>query len=135
MSIRYRIDRRRRFVHVEPRGTLTKKDLFSYQKKVWSRPEVAGFRELVDMAGVAKVDYESPASVRELADLAASMDTPSRPSKLAIVAVSELHFGLGRMYEAFRTINPRSSREVRVFREMAGALKWLRLPKIALRGE
>ena len=134
MSIRYRIDPKRRFVHVEPVGTLTQKDIFSFQKKVWSRQELAGFHELVDVTRVKRVEYESTESFKELANLSASMDPPTIPSKMAIVAATELHFGLGKMYQAFRAINSRSTREVRVFRELAPALKWLRLPKSALQG-
>lgn len=47
-------------------------------------------------------------------------------SKLAIVATRDEFFGLGRMYEMLRD---ESSMEVRVFRQLDEAERWLELPK------
>lgn len=128
MPIDYRIDANLRIVFATPRGTLTTEDLFSYQREAWSRPEVAGFNELVDMRSVEKIDFESTQRVKELAGVSASMDDPAKPTKLAVVATVDTHFGLGRMYQAYREMSPGSTREVRVFRTMEEALAWLNGP-------
>ncbi len=47
-------------------------------------------------------------------------------SRLAIVATRDEFFGLGRMYEMLRD---ESSMEVRVFRQLDEAERWLELPK------
>jgi hypothetical protein len=44
---------------------------------------------------------------------------------LAIVATNDYAFGLGRMYEAHRTMNDRSTKEVAVFPAMKEALAWI----------
>lgn len=127
MPIDVRIDPELRIVFATPVGTLRTEELFDYQRDVWSRPEVAGFNELVDMGRVEKVAFKTPQKVKDLAGLSAGMDGPA-PSRLAIVAVQETHYGLGRMYQAYRELDTRSTREVRVFRKMEEALAWLAEP-------
>jgi len=63
MPLAHRIDHRPRLVIARASGTLTDEEVFAYQKDVWSRPDVAGYDELVDMtagrrrgAGLAPVD-------------------------------------------------------------------------------
>jgi len=41
------------------------------------------------------------------------------------VAPADLVFGLGRMYETYRGLNERSTKEVAVFRTRPEALDWL----------
>jgi hypothetical protein len=92
------------------------------------RPEVAGYNELVDMTGVEQIIDPTTEGIRTLADLSASMDTKSS-SKFAIVAPQNLAFGLGRMYEIYRSLNEQTTKRVAVFRERAEALKWLAASK------
>lgn len=99
--------------------------MFDYQREVWSRPEVAGYNELVDMSEVEYIALPSPERVRDLAALSAGMDATSGSSRFAIVAPESLAYGLGRMYEAYRSLNPRSTKRVSVFRSMAEALVFL----------
>lgn len=61
----------------------------------------------------------------ELADYSASMDLPSVRSKFAIVASDDLHFGLGRMYGAYRDLKGSEAKTVQVFRTREEAEKWL----------
>lgn len=117
---------------VQLKGIVRGEEFFEFQRKVWSRPAVAGYRQLVDTRGVARIDYEGAEQMRALADLAASMDPIGEPSRMAIVATDEYVLTLGRMYSAFRALNPRSTREVRTFADLEDALKWLKLPKVAL---
>jgi hypothetical protein len=127
MPIDYRIDHERRIVFAEGHGTIVSQELFEYQTQVWSLPVVVGYSELIDMYRVEKIVEPSVTGVKELADLSAEMDATTT-AKLAIVAPQDLAFGLGRMYEAFRTMNPRSTKQVAVFRTLAAALQWLGVP-------
>ena len=127
MPIEYWIDDERRVVFVEGQGVFTDDDVLGYQKEVWSRPEVAGYGELVDMSGVTQVELPSPKRIGLLAALSASMDPPGPPSKLAIVAPEDMVFGLGKMYQARRSLEPASTKEVRVFREREPAIEWLKI--------
>lgn len=128
MPIQYRIDHERRLVLAVGRGIFTPQDAFDYQHKVWSRPDVAGYNELVDMRAVERIAVPSTPRVRELANLSAEMDAGDAISRFAIVAADDLAFGLGRMYEAYREANQRSIKKVGVFRSPAAALEWLGLP-------
>ena len=125
MAIPYRIDREHRLVVASPQGTLTAADLFQYQRECWSRDDVRGFDELVDMTGVTEVTEPDKDRIRELSNLAARMDDRDRPSKLAIVCERDLFYGLARMFQTYREMNPESTREVRVFRAMPEALAYL----------
>ena len=125
MPIEYRILHERRLVTAKGHGTLTNKDVFGYQRGVWSLPEVAGYDELVDMTQVENIALPSTKRVRELANLSAEMDVRSTTSKLAIVAPTEFAFGLGRLYEIFRSLDDRSTKKVSVFRSFDEALAFL----------
>src|SRR5262249_11384908 len=98
---------------------------FGYQREVWSRPDVRGYDELVDMTAVEEIEQPSAARIRELASLAAGMDAPDVPSKFAIVAPATIAYGLGRMFEVYREMDPRSTKEVSVFRTREEALAFL----------
>jgi hypothetical protein len=125
MAIEYQIDFGRRVVFTTACGTVTAEDLFGYQREVWSRPDVAGFDEVVDMSEVEEIAEPSAKQIIALAELSAEMDVRSTVSRFAIVAPQDLAFGLGRMYEAYRGLNRRSTKEVAVFRVRQDALAWL----------
>jgi hypothetical protein len=125
MAIEYQIDFGRRVVFATACGTVTSEDLFGYQREVWSRLDVAGFDEVVDMSEVEQFAEPSTKQIMALAELSAEMDVRSAVSRFAIVAPQDLAFGLGRMYEAYRGMNPGSTKEVAVFRTRQDALDWL----------
>jgi hypothetical protein len=125
MGMEYRIDTERRVVIGACHGVLTDKEVFDYQRDVWSRPEVAGYDELIDMTKVERIDLPSSSRLRDLAELAAGMDPPNTTTKLAIVAPRDLAFAIGRMYEAYRGLNTRSTKQVCVFRTADEAEAWL----------
>jgi hypothetical protein len=127
MPITYRIDHERRLVHAEVSGTLTRDDAFSYQREVWSRPDVRGYQQLVDASAVDRIDIPFPSSqaMQDLAALAAGMDDRQVKSKFAIVAVSSFAYGLARMYATYRALQTNSTKEVAVFRSVPEAMAWL----------
>jgi hypothetical protein len=125
MPIEYRIDHERRLVIAEGSGTMTDEDVFGYQRNVWSRPEIAGYDELIDMRRVEQIALPSNERMQELAGLSAGMDPRSSSSRFAIVAPTDLAYGLGRMYEAYRGLDNRSTKQVKVFRSMDEALAFL----------
>ena len=125
MPITYEIDHGQRLVTAIPHGKLVDADIFKYQQEVWSRPDVKGYDELIDMTGVTEIEFISTKRVAFLADLSASMDPPALTSKLAIIATTDLHFGLARMYETYRGTAKQGTKAVRVFRDRGEALQWL----------
>lgn len=130
MPIAYGIDRERQLVVALPYGTMEDEHVFGYQREVWSLPELAGFDELIDMTAVEHIALPSPQRVVDLAHLSARMDASAgmrrRPARMAIVAPTDLAFGLGRMYQAYRAMKSDGvARHVGVFRTMAEALEFL----------
>jgi hypothetical protein len=127
MPIHYHIDHDRRLVLAEGSGVLSDADVFGYQKEVWSRADVAGYNELVDVTAVEKFAVPSGQRVVDLAVLSAAMDTPAARARFAIVAPQDIGFGLGRMFEITRNLEPRSTKQVAVFRTRGEALAFLEI--------
>lgn len=125
MPLTFKVDHARHLVIVSGSGTVVAEDFFTYQSEVWSRADVAGYDELADMTGIENFAVESGSSVRGLAALSAAMDHSQGHSKLAIVAPGETAYNLGRMYEASRHADERTTRSVAVFRTRTDALTWL----------
>jgi hypothetical protein len=67
----------------------------------------------------------SAGRLKELVDLAAGMDLPHTPSRFAIVAPDKLAYDLARFFQAYRQLDPRSTKQVNVFKTMPEALDWL----------
>ncbi len=133
MPITYRVDHENRIVVARGYGTFTDEDVFGYQRQVWSRSEVAGYDELVDMTLVTKIALPSVQRVQDLASVSAQMDQASAPSRFAVVAPDDLAYGLGRMYQAYRESERGSRKTVSVFRTLAEALRFLDAdPSLAL---
>ena len=127
MPIRYQVDHERKLVWAEGSGVFSDADVFGYQREVWSRPDVHGYNELIDMTAVERIDQPSPERILELAELSAEMDSLARSKRFAIVAPTTIAFGLGKMYQAMREMQDRSAKEVGVFRTMPEALAFLGL--------
>lgn len=125
MPITYQIEHDLRLVIATPHGKLADADIFRYQQEVWTRLDTKGYDELIDMTGVSEIEFISNNRVAFLADLSASMDAPGLASKLAIIATTDLHFGLARMYETYRETTKQGTKLVRVFRNRNDAIQWL----------
>lgn len=125
MPMAYRVDHAARLVIAAGHGILTDADVFGYQREVWSRDDVAGYDELVDMTRVIRIDLPSADRIRDLATMAAAADHPAKPSKFAVVAPEDLAFGLGRMFQAYRESDSRSTKEVGIFRTLEQACAFL----------
>ena len=129
MPIAYRIDRDKRLVVARGYGLFTPGDVFDYQTTAWSDPGLAGYDELIDMTHVADVSLPSAQRIQELASVAARMDVADAPSRFAIVAPTDLSFGLGRMFKVYREADERGTKQVGVFRTLDEALLFLGLPQ------
>jgi hypothetical protein len=127
MPIVYRVDHEVRIVLAAGHGVMTDADVFGYQREVWSRPEVRGYDELIDMTRVVEIAVPSGDRVKDLAALSAEMDDKATRSRFAIVAPADVAYGLGRMFQALRELNRKSTKEVAVFRTMDEALAFLEI--------
>jgi hypothetical protein len=127
MPIEYWIYHGQRVVMARGYGTFIDEDIFGYQKDVWSRPEVHGYNELVDMTDVEDIPLPSNERIQELAKLSVGMDASGSPSQMAIVAPTGFTFALGHIYGIYRRIEKQSTKEVRVFQTMEEALAFLKI--------
>ena len=125
MPIEYHIDHGRRLVLASASGKLTAEDFFNYKRNVWALPDVRGFNELMDARKLEEILSLTFEKISELAKLSANMDDNTLSTKLAIVASGTFLYGMGRLYEAFRTVNPKSTKKVSVFRTMQEAIDWI----------
>ena len=130
MPIEYHIDHDRRVILAKGKGAFTGADMFKYQHEAWSQPGVGGYNELVDMTDVTEIVNPNIEEIRQIVALSVSTDPPDSHSRMAIAAPNKLMFGLGRMYEAYRELQPKSTRVVRVFKTVREAMDFLGLDEI-----
>ena len=104
--------------------SVTDESLMEYQKAVWSDPTLHGFDEVIDFRRVDEIRVTTN-GLRAVATLAAAMDEPGTMTRFAIVVGTPLSFGLARMYETFRGLDDRATRDVAVFEDLEPALAWL----------
>ncbi len=76
-----------------------------------ARVVVAVGQGILDLSRVTKIDMASH-QIQNLAWAAASMDEKTSNSRLAIVAPADLSFGLSRMFQTHRELNPPSGRQI-----------------------
>jgi hypothetical protein len=124
MLYRITIDSDRRRVVTKWGMAVTDHALMAYQKSVWGDPAVRGFDELIDFRDLKEVAVSSD-GLRAIAGVAAATDEPDVRSRFAIVVGSPSTFGLARMYETFRSLEERTTREVAVFDRLDAAVAWL----------
>ena len=129
MPITYRVDHEAKVVICLGHGIFSDDDVFGYQREVWSRADVVGYNELVDMTRVERIALPHADRVKDLASLASQMDHPNTQTRMAVVAPGNLAYGLGRMFQAYRELDRRSTKEVGIFRTMEEALVFLQIEK------
>lgn len=114
------------YVRVE--GDVDLEDVIRFQDELIGKAtETEGMDALYDLSAVERLDVtrEGIADIRERSRLRREIAAPGR---LAIVAPTDLSFGLARMYVmmAERADEPR---ELAVFRDRGEAASWLGLPE------
>jgi len=130
MPLRIRIFPEQHLVLASGHGKVTDADMFRYQQDFWTRRDVAGFDEIVDMTQAEDFDIPTPERLRELAEVAAGLDPPTMSPRLAIVAPDHIAYTLGRMYGAVREMHPLNTKQVEVFRTIEEALHFLGIEKL-----
>jgi hypothetical protein len=124
MAIRDRWDPELRTLFVELSGVVNDAELVGYGQRLLRRDDIPlGHNELIDLRELEATDVES-ASLRETASAFRGQDKTVYESRVAVVATSDVAFGLARMYQSFRGD---STVEFEVFRDIAGARSWLGL--------
>jgi hypothetical protein len=125
MPIHYEIDNEKKLIRARAYGSLTDEDVFGYQRNIMLVPGIQEFDELLDMCDVSHVEVKSADRMDDLAAFAASSDHPRQSARFAIIAGDVLKYGLARMYQTYREMNPRSTKVVGVFHTTQEAMEWL----------
>jgi len=103
-------------------GVFTHADFLDHMARVSADPQFhPDLNQIVDCRAITKMDL-SHDQIKSLA----SRSIFSARSRRAFVVSSELHFGLTRMFAAYREI--KAGQEVMVFDNPAAALTWLGIP-------
>lgn len=126
MPISYRINEEAGRVDLTFTGTVTDADLMTTFHDLYRDPRHRiGMAELTDCRPVERVEITGR-GLERLADATKGwLDESGTTWKVAVVVPSDEIFGLGRMYELLREGSPE---QVRVFRDLMAAERWLAEP-------
>ena len=101
-------------------GVVTAEDIWSQVERLNTDPAFQpSFDHLVDMRGTTRFDVSEKGM-----HFVSSHSVFNEKSRRAIVAEKDLDFGMARMYEMLRETKPD---QIKVFRDMAEARRWLGL--------
>jgi len=119
MPLRYWVDRHNAIVHSEGSGRLAIGDLLEYFAATRADPAVEpAMHRVMDLRQVTELP--TSAEIREIATLART-NAPNLAARMAIVASSDLAFGVSMMFKAFVGYGER----LIVVRDEAEAMAWL----------
>jgi len=128
MPAQHKIDNSMKLITTTWTGEATDRELIDallkYQHDIRSQPDYCSYDEILDFSTASSITLSSE-GIRTLAHMAVSTDVQGVRTKLAIIADTTLAFGLGRMYEAYRSIVPGGVKKIRVFRTSRDALDWI----------
>jgi hypothetical protein len=114
----YRIDPERRLVLTRGWGELSTRELADVMRRIRLDPRFdPTYRSLGDLREVTTITVDTMATAQTAASPLFADGT-----RRAIVATSEVAFGMARMFASF---SERSGQEVRVFRDISLAEAWL----------
>lgn len=120
MSMSYKIDQERRVVLTRAWGVLSTQELVEVTSRILLDPRFdPTYRSLGDLRDVTDITVDALHTAHMAATPLFALDT-----RRAIVATSDVAYGMARMFAAYAE---RNGQEVRIFREMAEAEEWLEL--------
>jgi hypothetical protein len=120
MALAYHFDDADGIVRLRASGTLTSEDVLATVRELEADKRIKRWRAMFDMTDVDDVGTNAD-FVRTLAQLRGNLSYVTPDAKVAIVATSDVAFGMARMYSQFVDQDD----QVRVFRALAEAESWL----------
>jgi hypothetical protein len=122
MPISYRIDEAKKLVLTTASGVLTDSDILQLKSSLVSDPRwTPGMRELSDVRSIDRLDVTT-AGVQMMMQSDELHARALDSYRLAIVVAHQLVYGMARMYQM---LTEHSVPNVRVFRDMEEAKRWL----------
>jgi len=126
MPIEYAVDEERKVLVARAQGELCDADLLDYAQRLYDDPSIKrAVHELVDLSEVRSDSMITAEGIRALARFWESLYDWMSGGKLAIVAPTDVAFGLGRMYQMLRDDGPD---HIQIFRDPEAAWRWLEAP-------
>jgi len=123
MPIDYRVDSARRVLIAEVVGRVTDDDLLAYGRALLDDPRAGeANHEFVDLRSVDASSIITSQGVRALAQFWIDAYAKMSGGRLAILAESDVSYGMARMYQSYRADGPD---EIRIFRDEAEAWDWI----------
>ena len=121
MPAKYRIDTSLGVVFTTGEGVVTKQEILAHGQRLREDPDFdPNYNQIIDVRKAMKIEV----SAGELPAIAKLENIFSEHSLRAIVAESDLKFGMGRMIEGY---SESSDGQIAVFRDMEEARRWLGL--------
>src|SRR3712207_5882048 len=103
MPVTYTVDSQRRLLEVTYSGAITKAEILAHWRALEADRRVdPSYDALIDLSAVTALP--SPAETRELAAYVRHLGDP--PSRLAVVATTDVVFGTMRMFEMLAQLGP-----------------------------
>jgi len=122
LSVTITVDAERRRIHSRIAGTVTLATLQDYYRELYAHSQFEPTMcELFDLSGVTEIALTA-AEVRDFSHSTAVNTCKGKGVRVAILAPSDLAFGLARLYELTQV---NSSNTLNVVRTLAAAEDWL----------
>jgi hypothetical protein len=111
-------------------GVLTEAEILEEYGRLLASPEFdPTHRELVDLTDVERLDI-SVTGVGKAVSMARPFDRAGIANRQAIVAPTDISYGISRMYQLMRHDSPG---ETEIFRDLDTACRWLGVDPVAVR--
>lgn len=118
MTLRYTVYREQQIIITNASGRLTLDNMKKHMQTVQKHPDIEpDFNHIFDLREAVKIDITT-GDVKQLAEFSFF----NEQSKRAIVAPTDLFYGMSRMYEVFKN---ESSVNIKVFRNYEEAKEWV----------
>jgi len=128
MPANHYIDNKRQLIITTWEGEAHDNELIEaikkYQKDIQNQPDCINYNELVDFSNVTNMKL-TVEEIINIGEVSLITDKEEVHRKQAFVVSSNLVFGLGRMYQAYRSFSDKACKEIRIFKNENDALEWL----------
>lgn len=124
MGFEVHVDANKRLIISRWAGAVDEAALRAYVDEAWTDQSRRGFNELIDLSLVGEVDASFEA-LQAVADYSRQFDNPDDSARTAVVAHTDLIFGLSRMFASLRSADEDDRRLFAVFSTDEEALNWL----------
>lgn len=98
--------------------------LAAYEHLVTAADFDPGLDDIVDLSGISSFAFSNQ-GLQLLVDRLAQLDPLGYRTRVAMVAPTDVAYGMGRMYEMLRETTGSSTEEIRLFKKYDDAHAWL----------